>query len=81
MGRRAFAHHKPVEFPKTISQFGKCVHHQFLLIQLMSDDAGNVYRGTHLITVCQNYERIGDRVTNLAEDLVFLDSGEIEELG
>ncbi|HZU76755.1 MAG TPA: phosphate signaling complex protein PhoU, partial [Dehalococcoidia bacterium] len=51
------------------------------LIQLMSDDPANVYRGTHLITVCQNYERIGDRVTNLAEDLVFLDSGEIEELG
>ena len=51
------------------------------LIQLMSDDAEKVYQGTKLIAVCQNYERIGDRVTNLAEDLVFLESGEIEELG
>ncbi|MBV8302315.1 MAG: phosphate signaling complex protein PhoU [Candidatus Dormibacteraeota bacterium] len=59
------------------------LHHRLVdeIIQLMSDDPGNVYRGTHLISVCQNYERIGDRVTNLAEDLVFLDSGEIEELG
>lgn len=51
------------------------------LIQLMSDDAEKVYQGTKLIAACQNYERIGDRVTNLAEDLVFLESGEIEELG
>jgi phosphate transport system protein len=51
------------------------------IIQLMSDSPIHVYRGTRLITACQNYERIGDRVTNLAEDLVFLDTGEIEELG
>jgi phosphate uptake regulator len=31
--------------------------------------------------VCQNFERIADRVTDLAEDLVFLESGEIEDLG
>jgi phosphate transport system protein len=51
------------------------------LIALMSEHRDNVYRGTHLITVCQNFERVGDRVTNLAEDLVFLESGDIEELG
>lgn len=51
------------------------------LIQAMSDESGNVYQGTKLITVCQNFERIADRVTNLAEDLVFLESGEIEDLG
>jgi phosphate transport system protein len=51
------------------------------LIQLMSENPENVYRGTNLIAVCQNFERIGDRVTNLAEDLVFLETGEIEELG
>lgn len=51
------------------------------LIQLMSESSDNVYRGTNLVTVCQNLERIGDRVTNLAEDLVFLETGEIEELG
>ncbi len=51
------------------------------LIQMMSEDPDIVYQGTKLITVCQNYERIADRVTNLAEDLVFLESGEIEDLG
>jgi phosphate uptake regulator len=29
----------------------------------------------------QNYERLGDRVTNLAEDLIFLETGRIEDLG
>jgi phosphate uptake regulator len=47
----------------------------------MSDEQGHVYQGTKLIAVCQNFERIADRVTNLAEDLVFLESGEIEDLG
>jgi len=51
------------------------------LVQLMASNPDSVYRGTHLITLCQNLERIGDRVTNLAEDLVFLENGEIEELG
>src|SRR5207237_1532050 len=51
------------------------------LILLMSENPENVYRGTNLIAVCQNFERIGDRVTNLAEDLVFLEAGDIEELG
>lgn len=51
------------------------------LVLLMSENPENVYRGTNLIAVCQNFERIGDRVTNLAEDLVFLETGEIEELG
>jgi phosphate transport system protein len=51
------------------------------LIQLMSRSPENVYRGTKLAAVCQNLERIGDRVTNIAEDLVFLEAGDIEELG
>ena len=36
---------------------------------------------THLLFVAHSLERIGDRITNLAEDLVYLDSGEITELG
>lgn len=59
------------------------IYHRLVddLIQLMNDDSRIVYRGTHLIMVAQNFERIGDRVTNIAEDLVFLETGEIEELG
>ena len=59
------------------------IHHRIVdeLIQLMADDGDTVFRGTKLIMVAQNFERIGDRVTNLAEDLIFLESGRIEELG
>ncbi len=51
------------------------------LIRFISENPDNAYRGTKLIGVCQNLERVGDRVTNLAEDLVFLETGETEELG
>lgn len=34
----------------------------------------------HLLTLAHNLERIGDRVTNLAEQIVFLMTGEIVEL-
>ena len=51
------------------------------LVAMMSENPGIIYSATKLIAVCQNFERIGDRVTNLAEDLVFLETGEIEELG
>jgi phosphate transport system protein len=34
-----------------------------------------------LIDVAHNLERIGDRVTNIAEDIVFLESGAVVELG
>ena len=59
------------------------IHHRIVddLLQLMTEDGETVYRGTQLIKVAQNFERIGDRVTNLAEDLIFLETGAIEELG
>jgi phosphate transport system protein len=40
-----------------------------------------VYAGTQLLFVAHHLERIADRVTNIAEDLVFLETGVIEELG
>jgi phosphate transport system protein len=51
------------------------------LIAMMAEHPETVYSGTKLIAACQSFERIGDRVTNLAEDLIFLETGEIEELG
>ena len=38
-------------------------------------------RGVTLMLVAHNLERIGDRVTNVAEDIVFLESGQVVELG
>ena len=59
------------------------IYHRIVddLLQLMVEDGRNVYSGTQLILVSMNLERIADRVTNLAEDLVFLETGSVEELG
>jgi phosphate transport system protein len=51
------------------------------LIRYISENPEHAYRGTKLIGVSQNLERVGDRVTNLAEDLVFLETGQTEDLG
>ena len=50
------------------------------VVQLMRADPGNVERGTWILFAAYYVERIGDRVTNIAEDVVFLASGEIEDL-
>ena len=59
------------------------IYHRMVddILQLMVGDSRNVYPGTQLILVSMNLERIADRVTNLAEDLVFLETGSVEELG
>lgn len=50
------------------------------IIELMRADPGNVERGTRILFAAHYIERIGDRVTNIAEDVVFLSTGDIEDL-
>ena len=50
------------------------------VLELMRADAGNVERGTRVLFAAHYLERIGDRVTNIAEDVVFLATGDIEDL-
>jgi phosphate transport system protein len=50
------------------------------LIDLMRADPDNVERGMRILLAAHYLERIGDRVTNIAEDVVFLASGEVEDL-
>ena len=50
------------------------------LLDLMRADGAAVDRGTHLLLVAHDLERIGDRVTNIAEDVVYLATGKIEDL-
>jgi phosphate transport system protein len=50
------------------------------VLRLMHEDPDNVDRGTRILFAGHYLERIGDRVTNIAEDVVFLASGEIEDL-
>jgi len=50
------------------------------VLDLMREDPGNVEPGTRILFASHYLERIGDRVTNIAEDIVFLVSGEVEDL-
>ena len=56
-------------------------HHTFdEVLELMRADPTNVDRGARILFAAHYLERIGDRVTNIAEDVVFLATGEIEDL-
>jgi phosphate transport system protein len=44
-------------------------------------DADGALRAVTLLLVAHNLERISDRVTNVAEDIVFLETGQVVELG
>jgi phosphate transport system protein len=50
------------------------------VLDLMRADPGNVERGARILLAAHYLERIGDRVTNIAEDVVYLASGEVEDL-
>ncbi len=50
------------------------------VLVLMAEDPANVDPGTRILFASHYLERIGDRVTNIAEDIVFLASGEVEDL-
>ena len=50
------------------------------VVALMQAEGANVERGTRILFAAHYLERIGDRVTNVAEDVLFLASGEIEDL-
>ena len=46
----------------------------------MRADPANVDPGTRIIFAAHYIERTGDRVTDIAEDIVYLATGVIEEL-
>ena len=50
------------------------------VVELMRADPGNVERGTRILFASHYIERIGDRVTNIAEDVVYLVTGDVEDL-
>jgi phosphate transport system protein len=49
-------------------------------LERMRRDPLWVDSGAHLLFAAKNLERIGDRVTNIAEEVVFLSTGAIEDL-
>jgi phosphate transport system protein len=50
------------------------------VVELMRKDPLNVERGTRIIIASHYVERIGDRSTNIAEDIVYLVTGDVEDL-
>ena len=50
------------------------------LLVFMMEDPRTITRATYLVWVAHNLERIADRTTNIAERVIFMDSGEIVDL-
>jgi phosphate transport system protein len=50
------------------------------LLTYMLQDPSNINRATFLLWVAHNIERIGDRITNVSERVVFMTTGVLQEL-
>jgi phosphate transport system protein len=50
------------------------------LVEIMAHKPDTVERATYLLWCAHNLERIGDRVTNIAERAVFITTGAMKEL-
>jgi phosphate transport system protein len=62
-------------------EIDRLYHHTFgVVLDLMRRDPANVDRGARVLFAAHYLERIGDRVTNLAEDVIFLATGDVEDL-
>jgi phosphate transport system protein len=50
------------------------------LVEIMAERPDGVERATYLLWCSHNLERIGDRVTNIVERVVFMTTGDMEDL-
>lgn len=50
------------------------------LVEIMAENPEGVTRATYLLWVAHNLERIGDRVTNISERVIFITTGDMKEL-
>ena len=50
------------------------------LVEIMAHKPDSVHRATYLLWCAHNLERIGDRVTNIAERVIFVSTGDIKDL-
>jgi phosphate transport system protein len=50
------------------------------LVEIMGHKRGMVTRATYLMWTAHNLERIADRVTNIAERIIFMTTGDMREL-
>lgn len=80
----AFLAHDP-DTARTIAEQDDEIDHLYRavfdeLLALMARDPGTISRGTYLLWCGHNLERIGDRVTNIAERVIFMTTGTMQEL-
>ena len=54
------------------------IYHE--LLEFMIQDPKTIERATHLLWVAHDLERVADRATNIAERVVFLVTGKMEEI-
>lgn len=50
------------------------------LVEIMAKDPSGATRATYLLWVAHNLERMGDRVTNISERIIFVTTGDMQEL-
>jgi len=55
------------------------LYHQILreLLSFMIEEPGTITRATYLLWVAHNLERIGDRVSNIAERVIYMVTGRL----
>jgi phosphate transport system protein len=70
--------HKAAERDDEVDYLYRAVFDE--LVEIMSHKPDAVERATYLLWCAHNLERIGDRATNIAERVVFITTGDMEEL-
>lgn len=50
------------------------------LLTIMIERPDTIVRGTYLLWVAHDLERIGDRITNICERVIFMTTGTFTEL-
>jgi len=74
-----------VEAARTISEEDEIIDQLYdqvfrELLTYMIEDNDTIQRAMHLLFVAHNLERIGDRVTNICERVIYIRTGEMKEL-
>lgn len=62
----------------TIDQYYNQIYHR--LMEQMAEDISTIDRANHIMWAAHNLERMGDRVTNICERIVYVATGEMREL-
>lgn len=67
-----------VQSDDKVDELYESVYHE--LIMMMVGEPGTIQRGTYMIWVAHNLERIADRATNICERVVYLVEGRVQDL-